>query len=1006
MGISHLAGCTNETLIKEMNSESAIQLVGFAEADYQINIQSEREWNRTEFYVNEGDVLVFHAFGEYICKREKSGIAGGKITQVDPSGTFFIEDTELEQKFPLAAGAKGPAPAYCLIGRIDTSKPFYIGKNRTWKATESGRLYLGVNDNNYADNEGKLHVQISSSITEPPVYTEEAIPLDTIEGKPQADCSVVVFYVDGLRPDVVREMAAMGHLPNIDKLFLKKGVWASNAFTAFPSDTITSNGTMWTGCFSDRHGLKGQVRFNRRTLQSESYLEPLGPNRSSRVLGPQGIDKLIQNSQSVTIKSIKGAEEGERWKNVQTSEIKPLYERLRNQGSDWSTGILPIMTDVPPPLWTRSMMQHLPYLQMQKAWNYVDDANTHFTLLHLLDRRSPVTIVWLPETDSVSHKFSRGQFGVTRRTIALADMHIGRIVEEIKARGEFDSTYFFLVSDHGHHGGRKTHLSHFDIANELFFNSRKVDETGEWIDGGLGLSVRQHRYWNRHQEHNPDEFVFIDGASDGAARIFLPRKHFRSHDWTSEYNPADLLAYKIGDHLKTINLPMSIAATRAVNSQGHTDFPIDLVLMKRTDDSILIFTANRGQALIHRKRDEDGKWLYRYSVLDSVKAVKDGHIVCEMAHHPATDPLKLIGHLPDHMLDDYYNEEEWLRMTTHSSYPDSVVTLTRSLLWQDEIKHREQEYAPDMIVTANPGWFFGTSHSPGTMHGYPLPESMRASFFISGPNIRRGSRLIQPCRLVDLTPTILEMCGYLEHENEFDGHPLRTIYETGLVSATERESVYWNDIDLNAWDDLDYKPLNEFENALFSVNKPESSMDVNNIAYNIFGIGNLNAFRLVDDVLFPFSEKKPVTSFVETIDSKSRRSSNPVIAQTAQALNVPNLVVSDYSFTSLGNLKRIDRSIDWVQQRTKEVDSKMAGLFGKEETPPAHIVHKSIDVTQASFWEVYRFGQRVVVQVLDETILNSLENQTDKSVNYFSKLPEEVQVKRASYISGESEFSF
>ncbi len=59
-----------------------------------------------------------------------------------------------------------------------------------------------------------------------------------------------------------------------------------NAFTGFPSDTITSNGTMWTGCFSDRHGLKGQVSFSRRTLESKSYLDPMGPSRSARHVGP------------------------------------------------------------------------------------------------------------------------------------------------------------------------------------------------------------------------------------------------------------------------------------------------------------------------------------------------------------------------------------------------------------------------------------------------------------------------------------------------------------------------------------------------------------------------------------------------------------------------------------------------------------------------------------------------------------------------------------------------
>src|SRR5204863_466026 len=112
----------------------------------------------------------------------------------------------------------------------------------------------------------------------PLLATDEAVPPDAlvvpgnrnwgdswvdVGGGPAANCSVVVFYIDGLRPDVVEEMAAMDHIPNLKKHFVEGGSHLCNAFTAFPSDTITSNGTMWTGCFSDRHGVKCQVRFSR-----------------------------------------------------------------------------------------------------------------------------------------------------------------------------------------------------------------------------------------------------------------------------------------------------------------------------------------------------------------------------------------------------------------------------------------------------------------------------------------------------------------------------------------------------------------------------------------------------------------------------------------------------------------------------------------------------------------------------------------------------------------------
>ncbi len=108
-------------------------------------------------------------------------------------------------------------------------------------------------------------------------------------------------------------------------------------------------------------------------------------------------------------------------------------------------------------------------------------------------------------------------------------------------------------------------------------------------------------------------------------------------------------------------------------------------------------------------------------------------------------------------------------MTTHTRYPDSVVTLTRHMLWQDNLKYRECEYAPDLVVTARPGWYFGTEATPGTTHGYPLADAMRATLFISGPNIRRGARIEEPSRLADLTPTLLEMTGTPYVASEMDG---------------------------------------------------------------------------------------------------------------------------------------------------------------------------------------------------------------------------------------------
>ena len=987
--------------------------------------------------------------------------------QVGPAGTYHWDDSVGSCPFPLPAAAGGPAPCYCLIGRIGDGPPFYVGAAKSWTADRSGPLWLGTNDFDVSDNTGAFHVNVTRPIAPQPVRFQEFVSAGEACGGPLPGCSVVVFYVDGLRPDVVREMAAMGHIPNINRVFVEGGAWPRHTFTAFPSDTITSNGTMWTGCFSDRHGLKGQVRFSRRTLHSESYLEPLGPNRSARLLAPRGFNKVAHEAQVSSVGMLHGEEAAAEWDQTRVSGVPPLYMHLRNHGGDWQTGALPIMTELPPVLWSRSLVRAMPYFHAHKAWNYIDDANTHYAQKQLLPNDVPVTVIWLPETDSVSHKFSRGQFGVTRRTIARADEMIGCVVEQLAAEGRLCRTYLMLVSDHGHHGGEDTYLSHFDIANEFFYKPREISPDGRWIGGGLGISARQHRFWNRHPEDKSTHFVFIDGDSDGAARIFLPRRCFHSGDWMGPARPGEMLAYQLADHLPPVNLVESLTAVQAARGDGCVDHPVDLVLLKLSECSILISTLDRGQAVIDRVPDGCGRWSYRYTPIENVRPTGDGQVAYQEcsplalrvdnstrgASRPPSDPLRLLEQLPGIDLSRYYDERTWLELTQDTIYPDAVVALTRHMLWQENLQFREREFAPDLVVTARPGWYFGVEATKGTTHGYPLADAMRATLFVSGPNIRRGACIQRPYRLADLTPTLLEMTGTPYEPADFDGQAIREIYLPCCLNAADGERcvvqcehlaegergrgevgprlplplppapapheggrvpdalslplplplppspppgiqpVFWDELDLRAWHPLGYTPAPRYEHLPISINRPNSALDLNNIAYNALTISDLSVLRLMDDVLFPLSgDEQAITRVVERIDWSMRHSNRDWLAGLAYALDIGNVTVSDSELSSTGNMKRVDRSVDWLQARMQNADRRLAGLFGQSHTPGTRLLHGTVDWTQSAFWDGYRFGQRLLMCALDEKLLNSIENTTDRAINSFRQQPAEVLV--------------
>ncbi|RMG33052.1 MAG: hypothetical protein D6725_16510, partial [Planctomycetota bacterium] len=278
-------------------------------------------WSDTGIDVRAGQWLRIRASGSVVVRyRLASGLRRRALT-VGPQGTYLVDDDVMRWPFPLPAGLHGPAPCFALMARIGDGNPLLIGERRTLRAPRSGRLYLGINDPLPDENSGHWHVSIETVARPEPLAFEwrrHAAPVEWIVQRelqrhgrarpvglfaasapavagaepdgadparipagPLAD-RVVVFYLDGLRPDVVREMALAGHLPTIRKHFVEGGTWLANTFTAFPSDTITSNGTMWTGCFSDRHGLKGQVEFDRHRRSATSFLDRLGPARSAR----------------------------------------------------------------------------------------------------------------------------------------------------------------------------------------------------------------------------------------------------------------------------------------------------------------------------------------------------------------------------------------------------------------------------------------------------------------------------------------------------------------------------------------------------------------------------------------------------------------------------------------------------------------------------------------------------------------------------------------------------
>lgn len=95
-----------------------------------------------------------------------------------------------------------------------------------------------------------------------------------IPEKPQGIKHVVIIDIDGLRPDVFKEALELGWLPTFEEIIGGRGyadpqenahaIIVQDARTGFPSLTLPGHASIFTGCFTNKHGIYGNSWFDRR----------------------------------------------------------------------------------------------------------------------------------------------------------------------------------------------------------------------------------------------------------------------------------------------------------------------------------------------------------------------------------------------------------------------------------------------------------------------------------------------------------------------------------------------------------------------------------------------------------------------------------------------------------------------------------------------------------------------------------------------------------------------
>jgi predicted AlkP superfamily pyrophosphatase or phosphodiesterase len=689
---------------------------------------------------------------------------------VEARGTYLFDVDD--EAFPLEPDRLHDDrryPGYCLIGRIgERGTPFFVGSRFQGLAPESGLLWLGINDPTPQRNTGQFTCRIALDYPDaplpPPPKTESQTqaaakhppeapgnpppPPPTAPSEPPRgvpDANVVIIYVDGLRPDVVTEMAQWGHMPYFNDLFMEHGVWIRNSFTVQPSLTLTSFASMITGLYSNRHGVKMQAYYDR---QEDEYINGLSTRHFARYAS-----------------------------EVKARNVKAIYDYFPDSFAAGAMPFEPLGPNVLQmnlPEWLHRGVNEAGYTSNIK--NDMDDVQTRFAVDLASSPKVKVMLVWLPSNDEASEHTPHGQFGGARSTIAHMDSCLGKIVERLKNRHRFEKTYFILVSDHGHSGGHEVVNKRYDVKREGFH-------------AYLHMNVMS--MWQRFDFPGapPDRLGAVSDC-DGAVGIFLPFGRVDSRDLSSPATYDQLSHYRLPDG-STVNAVELFAEFSAAGRWRLDDLahrPVDFAVAGVDANTVLLYKTAQRQALIHARRNAEGVFEFKYEPASryagdrALEPIASGD---PLGYLDNEDFKNAVGNVAQ-WLANYHTGPEWLQATVKTNYPANVDTLNLYFRWDGPVSDQSpRPPQPDIVLFANRGWVFEPRDNLasrnetelGSRHGMAFREATNNSFFISGPGIKQGVVIDTPHRMVDVMPTVLEMMGQDATRAGMDGHPIREIWE-------------------------------------------------------------------------------------------------------------------------------------------------------------------------------------------------------------------------------------
>jgi predicted AlkP superfamily pyrophosphatase or phosphodiesterase len=247
--------------------------------------------------------------------------------------------------------------------------------------------------------------------------------------------SFLVIVVDGLRPDYVTADV----MPRLTGLS-QRGVRFDNHHAVYPTVTRVNASSFVTGAYPETHGLLGNTIYvpavdptagldtgRREILESVA-------RAAGQLLTAPTLAEILQRA-------------GRRFLAVSSGSTGSSF--LLNPTTPAGSAI--VQTDYAlPQEWAARVMARLGPAPAHAIPNDAQNQRAIDAYLKIgLDELHPdVTVMWINDPDETAHAKGIGS-PETKRALSLVDGGIGRIEDDLRARGLLETTNIVVTSDHG-----------------------------------------------------------------------------------------------------------------------------------------------------------------------------------------------------------------------------------------------------------------------------------------------------------------------------------------------------------------------------------------------------------------------------------------------------------------------------------------------------------------------------------------------------------------------------